>query len=154
MQNDEEPADVRRVAQVASAVAGGNDMSEQGGTQPEAPPAPTLLILCTDLFFSTKITATAKAVGRPFAVARSLEKLSALLSFAAPHPLLVIDLNIGGVDPIAAITLAKEHPGAPRILTFLSHVQADLAAAAKQAGAHQILARSAFSAQLEQLLAQ
>lgn len=117
------------------------------------PTPPTLVILCTDLIFSTKITGTAKALGRPFQVARTPEKLDAALSAAAPRPLLVIDLNIAGPDPIAAIHAARAHANAPRIVAFLSHVQADLAAAARAAGADQVLARSAFTATLPEILA-
>jgi CDGSH-type Zn-finger protein len=113
---------------------------------------PTLLVLCSDLIFITKITSTAKSLQRPFGVARTIDKLNSLLAAAASRPLLIVDLNITGLDPIAAITAAKAHPNAPHILAFLSHVQTDLAEAAKKAGADQVMPRSAFSAQLPQLL--
>jgi CheY-like chemotaxis protein len=111
------------------------------------------IILCTDLLFATKITGTAKALHQPFAVARSLEQLRQLVADAAPHPTLIVDLNITGVDPLAAIALAKSQPAAPVVIAFVSHVQADLAAAARQAGADRVLARSAFVHELPTLLA-
>jgi DNA-binding NarL/FixJ family response regulator len=111
-----------------------------------------LIILCTDLIFSTKITGTAKALARPFLVARTLDKLDGALTAAAPRPLLVVDLNITGADPIAAIHAARAHANAPQIVAFLSHVQADLAAAARAAGADKVLARSAFTATLPEIL--
>jgi len=113
---------------------------------------PTLLVLCSDLIFITKITSTAKSLHRPYGVARTLDKLTTLLATAVPHPLLIVDLNITGLDPIGAITAAKSLPNAPHILAFLSHVQTDLAEAAKAAGADRVMPRSAFSAQLPQIL--
>jgi DNA-binding NarL/FixJ family response regulator len=115
-----------------------------------------ILIVCTDLIFSTKITGTAKSLGRPFAVARSLEKLRDLLA-ANASALVIIDLAATGIDPLDAIRLAKTPPApdAPKakVVTFLSHLQTDLAAAARQAGADQVLARSAFTIQLPHILA-
>jgi CheY-like chemotaxis protein len=111
------------------------------------------IILCTDLLFATKISATAKAHNQPFAFARSLDSLQQLLEGAPPHPTLIIDLNISNIDPLAAITLAHCHPAAPTIIAFVSHVQADRAAAARQAGADRVLARSAFVNELPSLLA-
>jgi CheY-like chemotaxis protein len=121
--------------------------------------APPILVVCTDLLFSTKITGTAKALGRPFAVARSLLRLEELLAASpAPEPaagrgpLVIVDLNSGGIDPLAAVRTARAAPCAPRIVAFLSHVQADLAAAARTAGADRVMARSAFSAELPALI--
>ena len=111
------------------------------------------IALVTDLIFSTKITSTGKAVGNPLLVARTLDKLREHLDAAGAAPVtLLVDLNSANVDPLAAITLAKAHPAAPRVIAFLSHVQVDLAAAARTAGADQVMARSAFSAQLPALL--
>jgi DNA-binding NarL/FixJ family response regulator len=114
-----------------------------------------VLIVCSDLIFSTKITGTAKSLGRPFAVARSLEQLRELLATYA-GALVVIDLAASGLDPLDAIRLAKTPPptAAPlaKVVVFLSHVQTDLASAARQAGADQVLARSAFTMKLPEIL--
>jgi DNA-binding NarL/FixJ family response regulator len=115
--------------------------------------SPRIMVVCTDLIFSTKITGTAKALGQPCAVARTPEKLAELLANAPPEALLIVDLNAAGLDPLAAIQLAKAHAWPPRVVAFLSHVQADLAAAARQAGADQVLARSAFTERLPEILA-
>jgi len=110
------------------------------------------IILCTDLLFSTKITGTAKVLAQPFVVTRTLEKLQQALHDAPAGSTLIVDLNTTAVDPVAAIALA--HGGSPgtRIVAFVSHVQADLAAAARQAGADRVLARSAFVNELPELL--
>jgi DNA-binding NarL/FixJ family response regulator len=111
-----------------------------------------VLIVCTDLIFSTKITGTAKAVGKAFGSARNLERLQHLLDDAPDGALVIVDLNAQGVDPLAAIALVKSAPRRLRVVAFLSHVQAELAAAARQAGADEVLARSAFSERLPAIL--
>jgi DNA-binding NarL/FixJ family response regulator len=111
-----------------------------------------LTILVTDLIFSTKIISTAKALNIPFGVARTLDGLVERLS-AAPGGTLIIDLAVTAVDPLAAIRTAKAMPNPPRIIGFLSHVEAELAAAAQAAGADLVLPRSAFTARLPALLA-
>jgi CheY-like chemotaxis protein len=115
----------------------------------------TAIALVTDLLFSTKITGTAKALGGAVLVARSLDALAARLSEAAPapaSPLVIVDLNITGVDPLAAIRAAKTHPRSPVVVAYVSHVQADLAGAARDAGADQVMARSVFVSRLPDLL--
>src|SRR5205814_670586 len=113
---------------------------------------PRIFIFCSDLIFSTKITGTAKALGQPFAVARTVERLGALLEAAGAEALLIVDLNITGADPLAAIRLAKAHAVPVRVVAFLSHVQVELAATAREAGADEVMARSGFSARLPELL--
>ena len=108
-----------------------------------------ILIVCTDLFFGTKITGTCKAVGRAFAVARTLEKLGTLLE-EEPAGLVIVDLNVTAVDPLAAIRMAKGK--GLRVVAFLSHVQVELAAAAREAGADDVMARSGFSVRLPEIV--
>ena len=110
-----------------------------------------LLILCTDLIFSTKITGTAKSLGVPFAVVRTLEKLREQL---AAHPIatFIVDLNADRVNAIEAVRVAKAHAPSPRVVAFLSHVQVELAQEAGNAGADEVLARSGFVAQLPAIL--
>jgi DNA-binding NarL/FixJ family response regulator len=113
-------------------------------------PLPPVLIVCTDLIFSTKITGTAKALGRPYAVARTQARLQEHLA-ATPPSLVIVDMAATGVDPLEAIRTAKA--AQIRVIAFLSHVEADTALAARDAGADAIMARSAFSAKLPELLA-
>ncbi len=124
------------------------------------------IAVVTDLIFSTKITGTAKALGGQVQVARSLDalrqKLDAACEAAATGtppteaasgvPLVIVDLNSTGVDTVEAVRVAKAHRAAPRVVAFLSHVQAELAVAAREAGADQVLARSAFVDRLPELV--
>jgi CheY-like chemotaxis protein len=117
---------------------------------PNALPTPPVYVLCTDLIFSTKVTGTAKLLERPAFVVRSTDKLRDRLTAEAPPALLIVDLNAGGPDPLGAIRLAKAH--AIPVVAYLSHVQAELAAAAREAGADHVMARSAFVLQLPRFL--
>ena len=112
---------------------------------------PQILIVCTDMIFSTKITGTAKALQKPFGVARSMERFGALLGLAAPAPLVIVDMSVTVLDPVAVIRAAKAHAGA-RVVAFLSHVEVQMAEAAREAGADEVMARSAFSARLPEII--
>lgn len=112
--------------------------------------APVLLI-CNDLIFSTKLFSTAKAVGVTVQGTRTLDALREKLA-ANPASLLIVDLNTTLLDPYAAIRVAKEQAAGSQIVAYLSHVQVELAAAAKEAGADTVLPRSAFSAKLPEIL--
>jgi len=113
--------------------------------------APQILIVCTDLIFSTKITGTAKALEKPFAVARTMERFDSLLTAAGDGTKVIVDMSVTAVDPVAAIRKAKEKSGI-QVVAFLSHVEADTAVAAREAGADLVMARSAFSARLPEIL--
>ena len=112
-----------------------------------------MIAVVTDLIFSTKITGTAKALGKPYAVARTLEKLQEHLDAATENPLVIVDLNSAGVDTIAAVRAAKSHAKQPRVIAFLSHVEVELAQQGREAGADQVMARSGFVNQLPSILA-
>lgn len=107
----------------------------------------------TDLLFSTKITSTGQALGVPVAVARSVDALAAKLGEVAEGDsrLVIVDLNASG-DPLEAIRRMKALPTPPKVIAYVSHVQADLAAAAKTAGADEVMPRSAFSMNLPAIL--
>ena len=80
------------------------------------------------------------------------ERLGTLLEGAGPDVLLIVDLNITGADALEAIRLAKARPVPVRVVAFLSHVQVELAATAREAGADEVMARSGFSARLPEIL--
>jgi CheY-like chemotaxis protein len=105
-----------------------------------------------DLMFTVKINESAKRAGRPVVFVKS-EKDA--LDQAAQFPaLMIVDLNCGAVDPLQLIRNLKtdEELRKIRVIGYVSHVQGDLKQAAQQAGCDMVLARSAFSQNLEQLL--
>jgi len=109
----------------------------------------------TDLLFSTKITSTGQSLGAPVKVARGADGLSIALDMAPAgdggSTLVIVDLNASG-DPLEAIRRMKARPAPPRVIAYVSHVQADLAAAAREAGADEVMPRSAFSMNLPAIL--
>ena len=112
-----------------------------------------VLAAVDDLLFSSKIRATAKAAGVELAFARSPQEI---LEQARTHKpsLVIFDLNSGKTDPVATIAALKADPALAtiRTLAFASHVHTDLIASARKAGADQVLPRSAFAANLAELL--
>ena len=112
-----------------------------------------VLAAVDDLLFSSKIRATAKQAGVELAFARSPQEV--LDQARALNPALVIfDLNSGKTDPVATIAALKSDAvlGTLRVLAFASHVHTELIASARQAGADQVLPRSAFAAHLAEIL--
>jgi CheY-like chemotaxis protein len=104
----------------------------------------------SDLIFSSRIAAEARAAGVEVSWVRSQ---SACDDWDAQSPqLLIVDLNMTSVDPLAVIRRARSLPTPPKIVAFLSHVQRDLAQQAADSGADAVLPRSAFVAQLPELL--
>src|SRR5689334_2987246 len=101
--------------------------------------------LVDDLFFSSKISATAKQLGSEVVFCRSAEAVP------SDAERICVDLNATAFDPVAEIQRLKQQHPAP-IVAFLSHVQTDLKRRAEEAGAGQVLPRSAFVQQLASLL--
>jgi DNA-binding NarL/FixJ family response regulator len=111
-----------------------------------------ILTVVEDLIFLSKIQQTAQAFGveiettEPRQVADRVGRGSV--------GALIIDLNHRSGAAVEVIRALKANPLTEpiRVVGFLSHVQADLATAAREAGCDQVMARSAFTQQLPQLL--
>ncbi|MCL5005840.1 MAG: hypothetical protein M1404_04845 [Acidobacteria bacterium] len=111
-----------------------------------------IVAVVEDLFFLAKIQQTAQQLSvtvesvPPDALASSLSRggVSAVL----------LDLNHRSGAAIDVLQAVKRDPNTRSIpvLGFLSHVQGELAQAARAAGCDMVLARSAFSRQLPVLL--
>ncbi len=103
--------------------------------------------------FASKIAAAARQTGAEVVFARSSDEV--LRQARALRPRLVIfDLNGHRTEPLATLSALKADPELQglRTLGFVSHVQADLIERARQAGIDEVLARSAFSARLGEIL--
>ena len=114
----------------------------------------TVLAAVEDLLFRSKISETASQLGIEAAFPRSPKKLLDAVR-ASPPDLLVLDLNSARFEPLALLGSIKSEETTRDVSTlgFLSHVQKDLAVAAREAGCDRIVARSAFSRDLPKLLA-
>ena len=111
-----------------------------------------ILAVVEDLLFTVKIMDAAKRVGLD---AQFVKSEKDLLEKAKEKPLLIIlDLNTTLVHPLKLITTLKSDGDLKNIslIGFLSHVQGELKLAAQEAGANMVMARSAFSQNLQQIL--
>ncbi len=111
-----------------------------------------VLAVVEDLLFTVKIGDAAKRAGLHVEFLKSEEDV---IDKAAQDPLLIImDLNCACVEPIRLISNLKGNPATKpiSIIGFLSHVQGELKQKAQEAGANIVMARSAFSQNLQQIL--
>ena len=111
-----------------------------------------VLAVVEDLLFTVKIMDAAKRVGLDAEFVKSEKDL---LEKAHDKPLLIIlDLNTTLVQPLKLITKLKGDGDLKNIslIGFLSHVQGELKMKAQEAGANMVMARSAYSQNLQQIL--
>jgi PleD family two-component response regulator len=111
-----------------------------------------VLAVLEDLFFTVKINEAAKQAGLAIAFLKSEHDV---LEQAKNQPaLIIVDLNFQAVDPLNLIRKLKADENTSRInlVGYLSHVQGELKQQAQEAGCNMVLARSAFSQNLPQIL--
>jgi len=108
-----------------------------------------IVALMDDLFFQMKVAETAKHLGLELKVATSGDALLGLLEPAAK--LVIVDLNARN-QPIETVERIRAGKNGIRVLGFLSHVQTDLAARAREAGCDEVMPRSAFTQNLAKIL--
>ena len=113
-----------------------------------------VLAIVDDMFFASKIRATAEAVGVEVGFPRSVEKLIEKAREAKPR-LVVVDLHNTKLDPVALATelKANEDLREVKLLGFFSHVHTDLQRNALAAGYDEVVPRSVFARDLAQILA-
>jgi PleD family two-component response regulator len=113
-----------------------------------------ILAAVDDLLFASKISASAKQLGLDVVFARSAEDVLRQARALQPR-LAIFDLNSSRTEPLATIAAFKADAELAGIRTigFVSHVQGDLIDAARRGGFDEVLARSAFSANLSEILA-
>jgi hypothetical protein len=103
----------------------------------------SVLALVSDLMFSSKISAEARACGVAVMMLRDPAKLE-----AQAGRMLIVDLNLAGA--IAAAGAWRKATGR-EVVGFVSHVDAEAIANARDAGIDQIMARSRFVQVLPEL---
>ena len=111
----------------------------------------TVATFVDDLFFLAKIRETAKAVG--VTVISPDGRAGTALSEPPPQAIF-LDLGSRTLPAIERIRSFKANPITARIpiIAFASHVQTELISSARAAGCDVVLARSAFTQQLPELL--
>lgn len=113
-----------------------------------------VLAAVEDLLFKSKISETASQLGIEASFPRSPRKLLDALR-ESPPDLLILDLNSARFEPLALLRNVRSDDAMRGVVTvgFLSHVQKDLAVAAREAGCDRVVARSAFTRDLPRILA-
>jgi CheY-like chemotaxis protein len=114
-------------------------------------PNKLIVAVLEDLLFTVKIGDAAKRAGLQ---AQFVKTEEATIERAKERPLLIIiDLNCGSVDAIGLIGSLKSGETAKvPLIGFVSHVQGELKQRAHEAGCDMVMARSAFSQNLAQIL--
>ena len=113
-----------------------------------------VLAAVEDLLFKSKISETASTLGIEAAFPRNPRKLLEALR-ESPPDLLILDLNSARFEPLMLLKNVRSDETTRDVSTvgFLSHVQKDLAVAAREAGCDRVVARSAFTRDLPRILA-
>ncbi len=113
-----------------------------------------ILAAVEDLLFRSKISETASSLGIEAAFPRNPRRLLEAMR-ESPTDLLVVDLNSARFEPLTLLKSVSSDEATRDVPTvgFLSHVQKDLAVAAREAGCDRVIARSAFTKDLPRILA-
>jgi DNA-binding response OmpR family regulator len=112
-----------------------------------------VLAAVEELFFAAKIRATAEHLGIEVVLPRSFENLIESAIKTKPA-LVIVDLHLQRYDPFLVARRLKEN-GEWRttpLIGFFSHVQTELRLRAVDAGYDHVLARSAFTKRLPEIL--
>ena len=127
-------------------------MTHSGSSGGAPPHRRRVLVVVPDLFFATRIAATAQALGVENTACTAAEALEACRR--EPPDLVILDLH-GSGDPAGLARALKADPasGGARIVGFYSHVDQETRRTAEAAGVDEVLPRSAFTARLSALLA-
>jgi PleD family two-component response regulator len=112
-----------------------------------------ILAVVEDLLFTVKISDAAKRAGLEVEFVKSEKDV--IEKATQEKPLLIImDLNFSAVQPLKLIAKMKSNGDMKQIsvIGYLSHVQGELKQQAQEAGANIVMARSAFTQNLPQIL--
>jgi PleD family two-component response regulator len=112
-----------------------------------------ILAVLDDLMFTSKIKTAASQLGVAVSFARSADAALGEMR-KAPPSLVILDLNNARTNPLGIVSAMKQDAALAAIPTlgYASHVQTDVIAAARQAGVSEVMARSAFTQQLGEIL--
>lgn len=112
-----------------------------------------ILAVVDDLLFTVKISDAAKRAGLEVDFVKSEKDVMDKATHEKPL-LIILDLNNNSVRPLDLIAKLKNDGDLRQIslIGYLSHVQGELKQQAQEAGANIVMARSAFSQNLQQIL--
>jgi len=108
-----------------------------------------ILLVVPDLMFGPRIVSTAKQLG--IEIEESTAERALASWQASDAELAIIDLH-GSGEPVELIREMKRVAPKRRVLAFCRHTASDLIRSAREAGADQVLPRSAFFPNLATIL--
>lgn len=112
-----------------------------------------MMAVVSDLFFTVKINDAAK---RAAMQTEFLLEPSQVMARVAEHQpaLIILDLNFDAANPLQLIQQLKADANLKSInlIGYLSHIQAELKQKAQEAGCDMVMAKSAFSQNIQQIL--
>jgi hypothetical protein len=116
------------------------------------PGGPAGLLLSRDLIFTSKVTGTARELGRRVMVAGNLALATSMVEQWRPR-VVFVDLAAGELaSPVAIVALRRLADPSTAFVAFGSHVDTAALDAARGAGCDPVLPRSQFTAQLPELV--
>ena len=112
-----------------------------------------VIAVVDDMFFASKIRATAEHLGVTVRFARSTDEALAAARQEEPS-LIIADLHAQKCDPfsLAEQLKADETLRAVPLLGFFSHIQTELQQRAEQSGYDRVMPRSLFTKRLPEIL--
>lgn len=108
----------------------------------------SVVLLCDDLLFGSKVTATGRAHGLAVSVARTPAQAVAKAAGAA---CVIVDLHLEGLH-LPELLPELRSAGVKRVIGFGSHVDAETLKAARRAGCDVVMPRSQFAKEVEEKL--
>ena len=115
-------------------------------------PTKKIVAVVEDLFFTIKISDAAKRAGLAITFVKTEADAVAQAQEQMPQ-LMILDLNCANANPLALITRLKSGDTAKiQLIGYISHVQGELKVKAQQHGCDVVMARSAFSQNVLQML--
>lgn len=110
------------------------------------------LLLSRDLIFTSKVTGTARELGRRVLVAGNTALAADMIGQWRPK-VVFVDLAAGELVSVPALTAYRAQAGAgTTFIAFGSHVDTDALAGAKAAGCNLVMPRSRFTTELAGLI--
>jgi DNA-binding NarL/FixJ family response regulator len=130
-------------------------MSDFTPTPTPTPPQadPVGLLISRDLFFTSKVTGTAQALGRKIVTAPGPALVASQIEKHNPQ-LILIDLADHALANTAFLARLRELAPRATLVAFGPHVDTHAFDAARHAGCDRVLARSKFTNELADLLDQ
>ena len=111
----------------------------------------TIIAVVDDMFFASKIRATAEVLGVNVSFPRSKEAVMEKLTQGQPD-LILTDLHNQKIDPLGLAKAIKTQESTVTLLGFFSHVEVELQRNALSAGFDRVIPRSVFARELAEIL--